>query len=220
MGKMTGSNPSYFRIALTLYSSIVEFPSSSSSSSSSSPVSTSSSSSSSSSSSEESSSSSFSSSEVTSSETTSTVNSYASSILALDYSRSFKFEYRSEFAKASSSSTTSSSVDDTSSTSDTSSSEESSESSTTGISDILSDGVSHLFHGVYAEDGSSNLFFQITLADDVSIPGYLLVLFLKAKLYSDHVDVTIPVSISDGIKAILNEDVTKYHTVTVGLNKE
>src|SRR5574344_2160263 len=79
MGKMTGSNPSYFRIALTLYTSIVEFPSSSSSSSS--PVSTSSSSSSSSSSSEiSSSSSSFSSSEVTSSETTSTVstiNSYA-----------------------------------------------------------------------------------------------------------------------------------------------
>jgi hypothetical protein len=80
--------------------------------------------------------------------------------------------------------------------------------------------VSHLFHGVYAEDSSSNLYFQITLADDVSIPGDLLALFLKAKLYSDHVDVTIPVSISDGIKAILNEDVTKYHTVTVGLNKE
>lgn len=31
MGKMTGSNPSYFRIALTLYNSIVEFPKSSSS---------------------------------------------------------------------------------------------------------------------------------------------------------------------------------------------
>lgn len=220
MGKMTGSNPSYFRIALTLYQEVVDFPTSSSSfsdestsSSSTSSVTTSVTSSESSSPSDTSSSTS----EDTSSDSSS-LNSYASSILALDYTRSFTFEYRSQFTKSSSSDTSSSEA--TTSSSEDTSSPVSTSTSGGAITDFLTDGISHLFHGLYAEDGDSNLYFQITIADNVTIPGYLLALFLKAKLYSDHVDVTIPVSITDGIKAILREDVTKYHTVTVGLNKE
>lgn len=216
MGKDSGENPSYFRMALTLYNQYVDFPGTEYSYP------------------EESSTSSESvSSEAASStsETSYSEDPKDSSIDALSYTNSFEFVLISKFDSASSSeesssgeelSTSSESVSSEATSSEITSSDEGSSSDEEIIENTPMD---FDFKGTYAIGEGDHLYFSIDQYADTkygktlfapSIFAYVL----NVVLYDDRVEVTIPVSFGDALYALFYQDETAFHTVTIALNKE